>query len=69
MLRRPSHLMVPTLLSLPALAWLAGGWAVVTVEQLPDYVEAGKPLTLTFMVRQHGVTPLEQRATAQDTRS
>jgi mono/diheme cytochrome c family protein len=31
----------------------------VTVEDVPDYVEAGKPLPLTFMVRQHGVTPLK----------
>jgi len=35
-----------------------GGWAVITVEQLPDYVTAGQPVTLTFTVRQHGVTRL-----------
>ena len=29
-----------------------GGWAVITVEQLPDYVTAGQPVTLTFTVRQ-----------------
>ena len=32
-----------------------GGWAVVTVENPPEYMIAGKPLDLTFTVRQHGV--------------
>ena len=33
-----------------------GGWAVVTVEALPDYAVAGKPLDITYSVRQHGQT-------------
>ncbi len=33
----------------------AGGWAVVTVEELPDRLVAGHPTTLTFSVRQHGM--------------
>ena len=37
----------------------AGGWAVTTVRDFPEYAIAGKPLQLTFMVRQHGVTPYE----------
>ena len=37
----------------------AGGWAVVTLDDLPDAVVAGKPITLTFTVRQHGHTPLD----------
>lgn len=32
----------------------AGGWAVITVKDLPDYVIAGRPFTLTYAVRQHG---------------
>jgi cytochrome c551/c552 len=32
----------------------AGGWAAITVEHLPEYLVAGKPETLTFLVRQHG---------------
>jgi cytochrome c551/c552 len=36
----------------------AGGWAVVTVDDLPARVEAGKPVTLAFTVRQHGMTAL-----------
>ena len=56
MTRKSLPFTLSALLLLPALA--LGGWAVVTVEDLPDYVVAGKPLTLTFTVRQHGRTPL-----------
>ena len=35
-----------------------GGWAAITVENVPDYVVARQPLDLSFMVRQHGVRPL-----------
>lgn len=38
-------------------ATLAGGWAVVTLDQLPADVVAGKPIRLGFMIRQHGRTP------------
>jgi cytochrome c553 len=37
---------------------LAGGWAIITLNEFPDYAVAGKPLNLTFAVRQHGVTLL-----------
>jgi hypothetical protein len=53
------RVLVPGLL-LPGLMAHAGGWAVITVDDLPDYVEAAKPVTLSFIVRQHGVTPLDQ---------
>jgi hypothetical protein len=36
-----------------------GGWAVVTVMKIPDAWIAGKPLQLTWQVRQHGVTRLD----------
>jgi len=45
---------VAMLLTLFALRY--GGWAVVTVEDLPDQVVVGQPVTLTFAVRQHGRT-------------
>jgi mono/diheme cytochrome c family protein len=35
-----------------------GGWAVVTVTDLPETVMAGQPLRLTYAVRQHGVSLL-----------
>ena len=31
-----------------------GGWATVTVENLPDHLTAGQPYNLTFSIRQHG---------------
>lgn len=36
------------------LAAYYGGWAVVTVENLPDQLVVGTPYQLTFSVRQHG---------------
>jgi mono/diheme cytochrome c family protein len=51
---------VPVILSyvIVAVAY-AGGWAVITVKDVPDYAVAGKPVTLTFSVRQHGITLLD----------
>jgi len=37
---------------------LAGGWAVVTLDSLPQGVAPGAAFTIGFTVRQHGVTPL-----------
>jgi hypothetical protein len=37
----------------------AGGWAVITLDELPTDVVAGQPLTIGFTVRQHGVRPLD----------
>lgn len=36
----------------------AGGWAVITVEHLPEQIVAGEPVTLAYVVRQHGAHPL-----------
>ncbi len=36
----------------------AGGWATVTLDALPGEVHAGQALTIGFMVRQHGQTPI-----------
>ena len=57
MTNRSSRVTLPALLLLPLIA-AYGGWAAVTVQDLPDYVVAGQPVTLTFTVRQHGVTKL-----------
>ena len=37
----------------------AGGWATVTVENMPEHFVVGKPAELRLLVRQHGVSPLE----------
>jgi len=59
MASRASRFVLPALL-LPLLglsnSW--GGWASITVEDLPDYGVVRQPLNLTFTVRQHGVTKL-----------
>ena len=33
----------------------AGGWAVITLKDVPEYMVAGKSVSLTYAVRQHGV--------------
>ena len=58
MTAKPFRLMLPGLLLLPAITAFAGGWAAISVRDLPDHAVAGKPLTLTFSVLQHGVEPL-----------
>jgi mono/diheme cytochrome c family protein len=35
-----------------------GGWAVVTLDHLPEQVIADKPVSIDFMLRGHGVTPV-----------
>lgn len=52
-------LLVPALAAVPAVSRHFGGWAVVTVDDLPDYATARQPLKLSFIVRQHGMRPLD----------
>ncbi len=45
--------------ALATIGWArAGGWAVVSVEQMPEYLVVGKAQEITFNVRQHGVERL-----------
>jgi hypothetical protein len=37
----------------------AGGWAVITLDSLPDSLVVGKATAVGFVVRQHGMTPLD----------
>jgi len=47
------------LASLAVMPAAAGGWAVVTLDELPTDVVAGQPVEIGFMVLQHGRTPVE----------
>ena len=47
------------LVAAAAAAPLAGGWAVVKVQKVPDAWIAGRPLQLTWEVRQHGMNTLD----------
>ena len=38
-----------------------GGWATVTLLEVPEYLEVGTPTTLSFKIRQHGQTVLWDR--------
>jgi hypothetical protein len=37
---------------------VAGGWAVITLDELPSNIVAGEPLRIGFTVLQHGRTPM-----------
>lgn len=39
----------------PPAALSMGGWATITLDELPEYVVAGEPVRLAFTIRQHGV--------------
>jgi mono/diheme cytochrome c family protein len=53
--RTAFRIIAPTLALVAATTAFAGGWAVITVEDLPDTVVAGQPFDLKYSVRQHGV--------------
>jgi hypothetical protein len=38
-----------------------GGWATVTLLEVPEYLEVGTPTTLSFTIRQHGKTVMWDR--------
>jgi len=57
MTSRASRFTLPALLVLPLIG-AYGGWAAITVEDLPDYGVARQAMNLTFTVRQHGVEKL-----------
>lgn len=57
MTRKLSWLVIVVLL-LTAVPVLAGGWAVVTMDDVPTDIHAGEPTEFNFMVRQHGETPV-----------
>ena len=61
--------MLRSLWLVPLVALNYGGWAAITVRDLPDYVVAGQPVTLTFTVRQHGVRLLSGLSASVDARS
>lgn len=58
MLHRSIRIAALAAVVVPVAAFSFGGWAVITVDSLPEYAVAGAPTTLTFAVRQHGMTVL-----------
>ena len=56
--RTRTWLTAVALMMTAAVSMRAGGWSVITVSELPEFVRAGEPFTLTYAVRQHGVSPV-----------
>src|SRR5687767_11455553 len=59
MKRRSFQILIPALMLVPVAAFSAGGWAAITVDDVPDYVVAGEPIKLSYVVRQHGVSRVD----------
>ncbi len=51
---RALGILVMGILLIAATPTAFGGWAVVTFRDVPEYLEAGAPTTLSFEIRQHG---------------
>lgn len=51
-------LLISSVLLLLSTPLFAGGWAVVTVDELPPSLRAGEAMTLGFTIRQHGRHPV-----------
>lgn len=58
MTRRTLSLALTFVAAIVAGAYAFGGWAVITLDDLPDQFMVGKPTTLSFVVRQHGIEPM-----------
>ncbi|HLG06056.1 MAG TPA: cytochrome c [Gemmatimonadales bacterium] len=56
--RRTWFILTPMALVFAAAGASLGGWAIISVEEPPDYMVAGQPGTLAFTIRQHGVEPM-----------
>ena len=68
-MRRASAILGMGILLIAATPTAFGGWAVVTLEDVPEYLEVGKPTTLSFKIRQHGLNILYDRSPTVTVRS
>ena len=59
-------LIVTTLAVIAIVPAFAGGWAVVTLDTLPQGVAPGVAFRIGFTVRQHGITPISDLDPAPD---
>ena len=46
----------------PAVPAAFGGWAVITVQDVPEYLRVGQATTLEFTIRQHGQRYMDDRS-------
>lgn len=67
--RKRIRLTAAVLMMTAAVSLHAGGWSVITVDDLPEFVRAGEPFTLTYAVRQHGVSLLSHLVGRVEARS
>ena len=69
MTRRSLLAMTLVLVAVPALVSAAGGWAIITVDDLPEYLVAGEPTEIAFTIRQHGLVALDRLSPSVEAKS
>ncbi len=55
-------LLAMAVLAVPVTPAAFGGWTVITVQDLPEYLQVGQSTNLEFTIRQHGRTPMNDRS-------
>ncbi len=58
MKHRTATIALTAIIALSASAYAFGGWAVITIKDLPTSLTAGVPTEFTFSIRQHGEEPI-----------
>lgn len=69
MQRRAIAIALPAALATTLGAWAFGGWASITLDELPDGYVVGQPTKFGFTIRQHGFTPLASLTPTIDARN
>ncbi len=57
-MRKRHQFALLTVALLSATAFTFGGWAIVSVDDMPEHFVVGKPTELSFVVRRHGTHPM-----------
>ena len=60
MFKRPITVAALAFAAIAGTAFTFGGWCVITVDDLPEYVTVGKPTEIAFTIRQHGMTLMDR---------
>lgn len=69
MRRRPRSLVLTCTVAVAASAYAFGGWAVITLDELPDALRMGAPTEFSFKVRQHGIELMRDLKPSVEARS
>jgi mono/diheme cytochrome c family protein len=67
--RRTLMLLTIATVAASVTAFAFGGWASISIDELPDHFTVGRPTQLSFVIKQHGITPLDDLSPTVDART